>query len=89
MKLLLDMNLSPAWVPYLTACGWQTKHWYSIGSADAPDAEIMWWAKEQGYCVITHDLDFSAILAATRADGPSVSQIRAQNLSYGDSIRNT
>lgn len=48
MKLLLDMNLSPAWVPYLTAHGWQTEHWHSIGSVDAPDAEIMGWAKERG-----------------------------------------
>jgi predicted nuclease of predicted toxin-antitoxin system len=31
--------------------------------------------------VLTNDLDFSAILAATRADGPSVFQIRAQALS--------
>jgi predicted nuclease of predicted toxin-antitoxin system len=31
--------------------------------------------------VITHDLDFSAILAATRGDKPSVVQIRADDLS--------
>ena len=30
--------------------------------------------------VVTHDLDFSAILAATQALGPSVVQIRADNL---------
>jgi predicted nuclease of predicted toxin-antitoxin system len=30
---------------------------------------------------VTNDLDFSAILAATRGEGPSVVQIRAQDLS--------
>lgn len=29
---------------------------------------------------LTHDLDFGAILAATRAAGPSVVQIRAQDV---------
>jgi predicted nuclease of predicted toxin-antitoxin system len=33
-----------------------------------------------GYVVFTHDLDFSAILAATRAMGPSVIQLRSQDI---------
>ena len=81
MNLLLDMNLSPSWIPVLESQGWTAKHWYSVGCADAPDAHIMQWAKEHGYCVVTNDLDFSAIMAATRAEGPSVIQIRGQDLS--------
>jgi predicted nuclease of predicted toxin-antitoxin system len=30
--------------------------------------------------VFTHDLDFGALLAATQADGPSVIQVRAQDV---------
>ena len=30
--------------------------------------------------VLTHDLDFGALLAATRATGPSVVQIRTQDV---------
>lgn len=30
--------------------------------------------------VFTHDLDFSALLATTRASGPSVLQVRAQDV---------
>jgi predicted nuclease of predicted toxin-antitoxin system len=81
MKLLLDMNLSPALVPLLVSAGWQAAHWSAVGTATAPDAEIMVWARENGYTLITNDLDFSAILASTRAEGPSVVQIRAQDLS--------
>ena len=80
MKLLLDMNLSPAWVPVLMTAGWQTAHWSAVGDATASDLRIMGWAKGHGYCVLTNDLDFSAILAATHADGPSVIQIRGQDL---------
>ena len=37
----------------------------------------MAFAKTNGCVVLTHDLDFSAILAATHGDKPSVVQIRA------------
>lgn len=74
------MNLSPAWVGILGAEGWETVHWHEVGEPNAPDAEIMGWARDCGYYVVTNDLDFSAILAATRAEGPSVVQIRAQDL---------
>jgi len=36
-------------------------------------------ARENGYSVFTNDLDFSAILVSTRASGPSVIQIRAED----------
>jgi predicted nuclease of predicted toxin-antitoxin system len=80
MRLLLDMNLSPASVDFLEAEGWETVHWHAVGEPNAPDSEIMVWARAHGYCAVTNDLDFSAILAATRAEGPSVVQIRAQDL---------
>ena len=48
--------------------------------ASAEDTEIMAYAKANDYVVVTHDLDFSAILAATNGDKPSVVQIRAANL---------
>jgi predicted nuclease of predicted toxin-antitoxin system len=81
VKLLLDMNLSPGWVPFLGAAGWEAAHWSTVGAAGAADAEIMGWAKRNGFTVVTNDLDFSAILASTRGEGPSVVQIRAQDLS--------
>ncbi len=40
----------------------------------------MEWARENGYIVFTHDLDFGALLATTRAQGPSVIQVRAQDV---------
>jgi predicted nuclease of predicted toxin-antitoxin system len=38
------------------------------------------WAKANGYLLFTHDLDFGAILAVTEAEGPSVIQIRTQDI---------
>jgi len=76
MKLLIDMNLSPRWTAFLAASHIEAIHWSVIGKADAPDVEIMEYAKTNGYAVFTNDLDFGAILAVTHADKPSVIQIR-------------
>ena len=80
MKLLVDMNLSPRWVEALADAGIESAHWSTIGALTAPDPEIMAYAKTHGYVVLTHDLDFGAILAATHGDKPSVVQIRATNV---------
>ena len=81
MKLLIDMNLSPQWVERLKVAGMQAVHWSTLGRVDAPDTEIMAYAAAHDYVVLTHDLDFSAVLAATQGTKPSVVQIRSDNLS--------
>ena len=80
MKILVDMNLSPEWIPTLIAGGFEAVHWSSIGNPKAQDAEILEWARRNDWIVFTNDLDFGHILALTRADGPSVIQARAQDL---------
>lgn len=80
MKILIDMNLSPDWAPWLNQSGHESIHWSSVGRHDASDREIMMWARKMGYIVFTHDLDFSAILAAADIDAPSVIQIRTQDI---------
>lgn len=81
MKLLIDMNLSPRWIQVLTDAGIDAVHWSLLGQVNAPDSEIMRYASVHDYVVLTHDLDFSAILAATHGEKPSVVQIRAENVS--------
>lgn len=81
MKLLVDMNLSPRWVGFLADAQIVSVHWSTIGPGNTPDSEIMAYAKAHSYIVLTHDLDFSAILAATRGEKPSVVQIRSEDVS--------
>ena len=88
MKLLVDMNLSPRWVDRLASHGFEAVHWSTIGAATAPDHEILAWAHQHGSVLVTNDLDFSAILAAGVAEGPSVVQIRTQDL-LSDAVRRT
>ena len=81
MKLLVDMNLSPRWIGLLVDAGIEAAHWSTLGENNAPDSEIMAYANANDYVVLTHDLDFSAILAATHGNKPSVVQIRAEDVS--------
>jgi|GEM_PF-1044733 predicted nuclease of predicted toxin-antitoxin system len=71
---LIDMNLSPRWVGVLNSAGIEAAHWSTPGVSNAPDSdsdsEIMAYAAEHGYVVLTHDLDFGSILAATHGEKP-------------------
>ncbi len=80
MKLLVDMNLSPDWVAVLAQAGWETVHWSTVGDPRAEDSAVMTWAREHGSVVFTHDLDFGTLLALTKAEGPSVIQVRTQDV---------
>lgn len=81
IRILIDMNLSPRWARILHEAGFQAEHWTEIGPFAATDREIMRYAADHDAIVLTADLDFSAILAATDAARPSVVQLRADTLS--------
>ncbi len=80
IQIVIDMNLSPIWVGELAKHGWHSVHWSSIGDPRALDHEIMSWARSNKHVVFTHDLDFGTMLALTYAAGPSVIQIRGQDV---------
>lgn len=80
VKILIDMNLSPDWVPVLKRHGWPAVHWSTIGDPRDSDQVIMDWALRHDYIVFTHDLDFGTMLALSHATGPSVLQVRVQDI---------
>lgn len=80
VKVLIDMNLSPRWVGALQEVGIAAEHWSTVGATSATDPEPMAYARSHDFVVLTHDLDFGAILAATGGDKPSVAQIRAADV---------
>jgi predicted nuclease of predicted toxin-antitoxin system len=76
LSILVDMNLSPDWVPVLVAEGWPAVHWSQVGDRGADDATLVAWAVANKHAVFTHDLGFGTTLALTHATGPSVIQVR-------------
>ena len=89
MKILIDMNLSPSWEKYLTNAGYECLHWTKIGKGNEPDSELFDYAKKNRYIILTHDLDFGTMLAYSNEDGPSVIQVRIENITpeyYGKKL---
>jgi predicted nuclease of predicted toxin-antitoxin system len=80
VRLVFNMNLSVDWVAELARHGWSAVHWSTVGDPCADDSVVMGWALANGYVVFTHDLDFGTMLALTHATGPSVLQVRGQNV---------
>lgn len=80
MNFLIDLNRSPTRVAFFASHGREAVHWSAIGDPWATARALMDWAREHHAIVFTHDLDVGALLALTRATGPSVLQVRASDI---------
>ena len=80
MKVLLDMNLSMAWLPVLRAGGHDAMHWLDCGDSKAADIAIMAYARDHGFVILTHDLDFGTLLSLSGGTAPSIIQLRSGDL---------
>ncbi|MDQ1293506.1 MAG: hypothetical protein QG608_1387 [Actinomycetota bacterium] len=76
MKFLVDENLSPRLVELLLSSGFDAVHVRGCGIAGAPDTVVMARAMAEGRVIISADTDFGALLAQSRAIGPSVILVR-------------
>jgi predicted nuclease of predicted toxin-antitoxin system len=79
MRVLIDMNLTPRWVPFLSVAGHEAAHWSAVGSVTATDREICEYARQHGSAVLTNDLDFPQILAHTKNAAPSIILLRGES----------
>ena len=77
MKFVIDMNLTPQWVKFFNAHGYDAVHWSSVGRHDVEDHDIVEWAREHDRIGLTSDLDFGTILAISESRKPSVVQLRS------------
>jgi len=79
MRILIDVNLPPRWAGFLASHRIDAIHWSDVGALTAPDSEVLDWARERDYVVLTHDLNFGVLLSEAREAGPSVVQVRTQD----------
>jgi predicted nuclease of predicted toxin-antitoxin system len=80
MRFLADMGISPKIVDFLQHLGHQAAHLQQQGLYRMKDSEILEKARKEGCIVLTHDLDFGDLLAASGADLPSVVIFRLRNM---------
>ena len=76
MRLLLDNNLPERLVQLLGAAGWDVLHVRALGLHAATDPVVMERARSDARILVSADTDFGALLAASRAAGPSVVLVR-------------
>jgi predicted nuclease of predicted toxin-antitoxin system len=80
MKFLADMGISPKTVSFLRDFGHQAVHLQQEGLGRLSDSEILQKARREGSIVLTHDLDFGDLLAASAAQLPTVIIFRLRNM---------
>ena len=81
MKLLADMGVSQTVVKALCQMGYDAKHLRDEELQRLPDRLIIEKAKLEERVVLTFDLDFGDLMAASKADLPSVIIFRLKNTS--------
>ena len=86
MKFLADMGISPRVVATLRKQGHDAVHLQEQNLGRLPDHEILSKARAEERIVLTHDLDFGELLAASGGTPPSViifrlTDMRAENVS--------
>ena len=80
MKFLADIGISPKTVSFLRDLVHQAVHPHQEGLRTLSDAEILEKARCEGSIVLTHDLDFGDLLAASGARLPTVIIFRLRNM---------
>ena len=80
MRILLDEGLPRSAAALLRADGHECVHVAEIGLRGAPDVQILLYALENTFLIVSLDADFHSQLAITNASAPSVIRIRIDGL---------
>ncbi len=80
MKFLANMGISPDAIVFLQSIGYEGFHLGREGLGRLPDSQILAKAHTEGYIILTHDLDFGDLMAASGASAPSVIIFRLRNM---------
>ncbi len=80
MKFIADMGISPKTVDFLNDRGHDAVHLHRLGLHRLEDSDILKKARREKSIVLTHDLDFGDLLAASGDTLPSVIIFRLRNM---------
>lgn len=78
MKFLGNMGVSPVTIEALRQRGYDAMHLVEEGLERLPDSDILIKARMEERIILTFDLDFGDLLAASKAELPSVIIFRLQ-----------
>ena len=78
-RLLADIHISPLTVAEIRAVGYEIHRVSDLISASASDSKIIELAILERAAIITQDLDFSAIVARSGLNKPSIVSLRVSD----------
>ena len=81
MKFLCNMGISPKTVAFLRSQGHDAKRLLEEKLERLADSDILDKARAEQSIILTNDLDFGQLLAASRAELPSVVVFRLDDMS--------
>ena len=81
MNFLADMGVSPRTVEFLVDLGYCAVHLNAQGLGRMKDVDIVRKAREENRIILTSDLDFGQLMAASGARLPSVIIFRLPKMS--------
>jgi predicted nuclease of predicted toxin-antitoxin system len=87
MKFLADVNVSRRVVEQLQVAGFEAIRVTDIMDGRSPDQEILSEARSRRAVLISHDQDFSAILAISGASAPSLINLRTSSVETEQLVR--
>jgi predicted nuclease of predicted toxin-antitoxin system len=74
------MGISPRTVEFLREVGHEANHLHNEGLHQLDDPAILVKAQQEQSVLLTHDLDFGELVAASGAELPSVITFRLRNM---------
>ncbi|MFN5657676.1 MAG: DUF5615 family PIN-like protein [Pseudanabaena sp.] len=76
IRLLADVHISPKTVADLQKQGYEIMRSSEVLPANAPDINILEFARTENWVVLTQDLDFSMLVALSRYSQPILITLR-------------
>ena len=80
MKFLLDMGISAHVIPELQSEGHEAVHIAELSGGRLGDPKIFAKARDDGYVLLVHDLDFTDLVAASGDRLPSAILFRLRDM---------
>jgi len=84
IRLLLDQGLPRSTADYLPRETWDVVHVWQCGLSTASDRDIIAFARVDQRVICSHDADFHALLAVSRATSPTIIRVRREGLRAPD-----
>src|SRR5215204_2115844 len=80
MKFVLDMGISPRVAKFLLTHGHDAIHLFDVQLSRAADPDNIEFARQSERIILTHDLDFGALMAISGERLPSVMIFRLTDM---------